>query len=389
MRFVPPLGPLGAVNRWFGGVCTSRKMIERVARATGQKRFSILEVASGSGEVPKLIQKNLAHRGITLDVTLLDLAQSHLPGENRRVVGDGLALPFCDGAFDLASCNLFAHHLKPDQLQQFVREGLRVSRRALLINDLVRHPLHLALAYAGYPVMPSRIAWLDGLTSVRRSYVPEEMREMIVSATASEGVPSTRNLNVLFVPHGSDGLEKQKNRTAFLAHDQHFPNIVPGQKEFDGSKIAEKIFDVPVVEHALQLEAIRNGSMHRPGRPPAGFPAQNNFLHLQRVGADNVKTMAGRNPARHREYGNRPIAFHQASAPTISGRPPASPGSHPDNRAGSSKEPHRSARQDKPGCRQEICGYPELPLRFRLWSADRDRWKPSANPRCKCDGPFP
>jgi hypothetical protein len=101
-------------------------------------------------------------------------------------VADAFALPFGDGAFDLVSCCLFAHHLSPQQLGQFVREGLRVSRRALLINDLVRHPLHLAFAFAGFPIMRSRVAWLDGLTSVRRAYVPGEIQNMISSAFSAD-----------------------------------------------------------------------------------------------------------------------------------------------------------------------------------------------------------
>jgi len=183
---------IGRVNRWFGGVATTRKMVERVAQASGTKHLTLLEVAAGSGAVPEMVQQNLARRGITLEVTLLDRARSHLPrknaaegnhnGRNHSVVADAFALPFGDGAFDLVSCCLFAHHLSPQQLAQFVREGLRVSRRALLINDLVRHPLHLALAFAGFPLMRSRVAWLDGLTSVRRAYVPAEIRSMIASA---------------------------------------------------------------------------------------------------------------------------------------------------------------------------------------------------------------
>jgi len=181
------LRDLGRVNRWFGGVATSRKMIERVARASGAKRLSLLEVAAGSGEVPEIVQRRLARRGLTLNVTLLDRAGSHLPAsnpihQNHGVVGDALRLPFGDGAFDLVSCNLFAHHLNAEQLAQFVREGVRVSRRAVLINDLVRHPIHLALVFAGYPIMRSRVAWLDGLTSVRKAYVPAEIRSMIASA---------------------------------------------------------------------------------------------------------------------------------------------------------------------------------------------------------------
>jgi hypothetical protein len=177
---------IGRVNRWFGGVTTTLKMVERVAQATGAKHLSLLEVAAGSGEVPEKVQRRLGRSGIHLEVTLLDRAQSHLPLRTQGVVGDALALPFGDEAFDLVSCVLFAHHLDQQQLAQFVREGLRVSRRAVLINDLVRHPAHLALAFAGFPLMRSRVAWRDGLTSVRRAYVEEEIR-VLIAASLDDG----------------------------------------------------------------------------------------------------------------------------------------------------------------------------------------------------------
>jgi hypothetical protein len=199
---------IGRVNRWFGGVTTTQKMVEHVAQAYGMKRISLLEVAAGSGEVPEMVQQRLARRGITLDAALLDRARSHLPlgnptakdqtGQNHSVVGDAFALPFGDGAFDLVSCCLFAHHLGPPQLAQFVREGLRVSRRALLINDLVRHPLHLALAFAGFPFMRSRVAWMDGLTSVRRAYVPDEIRGLLASAFSPRAVRVEISRHYLF-----------------------------------------------------------------------------------------------------------------------------------------------------------------------------------------------
>jgi 2-polyprenyl-3-methyl-5-hydroxy-6-metoxy-1,4-benzoquinol methylase len=190
------LRDLGRVNRWFGGVATTQRMVERAADVSGTKHFSLLEVAAGSGEVPEVVRQKLARRGITLNVTLLDRARSHLPGKklaaasrtatNHGVVADALALPFGDGAFDLVSCSLFAHHLDEQQLTQFMREGLRVSRCALLINDLIRHRLHLAFAFAGFPIMRSRVAWLDGLTSVRRAYVPDEIRGLLTSALSAK-----------------------------------------------------------------------------------------------------------------------------------------------------------------------------------------------------------
>ncbi len=192
------LQDIGRVNRWFGGVATTQKMVERVAQTSGEKHFSLLEVAAGSGEVPEIVQQRLARRGITLDVMLLDRQRSHLPGDNHSVVGDALALPFTDGSFDLLSCNLFAHHLNAQQLVQFVREGLRVCRRAVLVNDLVRHRLHLTLAYAGYPIMRSRVAWLDGLTSVRRAYVPDEMQTMLAPALSRAGAQAEISRHYLF-----------------------------------------------------------------------------------------------------------------------------------------------------------------------------------------------
>ncbi|HEY3620266.1 MAG TPA: methyltransferase domain-containing protein [Candidatus Sulfotelmatobacter sp.] len=176
------LRDLCRINRWFGGVATTRRLIQRVASATGDKSFSVLEVAAGFGEVSKAAGRQLARKRITLEVTDLDRVRSHLLRGNRAVVADALSLPFQDGSFDLVSCSLFAHHLEPAELGQFIGEGLRVSRRAVLINDLVRHPLHLALVYAGFPLMRSYVSRVDGLASVRRAYVPDEMRRILLSA---------------------------------------------------------------------------------------------------------------------------------------------------------------------------------------------------------------
>jgi hypothetical protein len=170
------------INRWFGGVATTRGMIERVASATGQKNFSVLEVAAGLGAVPRIAEQQLAHKGITLDVTDLDRVPSHLQPGNRAVVADALALPFQSGSFDLVSCSLFAHHLEPAELARFAGEALRVSRCAVLINDLIRHPVHLALVYAGFPLMRSYVSRLDGLASVRRAYVPDEVKGILSSS---------------------------------------------------------------------------------------------------------------------------------------------------------------------------------------------------------------
>jgi ubiquinone/menaquinone biosynthesis C-methylase UbiE len=183
------LQDLSSINRRFGGVSTTRALIERVASGSGKKKLSVLEVAAGFGEVPRLAGEQLAQRGIQLELTLLDIKRSHLGCRNRSVVADALALPFPENSFDLVSCSLFVHHLPPEKMARFAREALRVCRCALLINDLVRHRLHLALVYAAFPLMRSYASRHDGVVSVRRAYVPREMREMIASAVTKGSAP--------------------------------------------------------------------------------------------------------------------------------------------------------------------------------------------------------
>lgn len=178
------LRDLCRINRWFGGVATTRSLIEHVAHASGLRHFSILEVASGFGEVPKIAAEQLKRKGITLEVTLLDRHHSHLLPGNHSVVADALELPFSDQSFDLVSCSLFAHHLEPAELDRFAAEALRVSRCALLINDLIRHPLHLALVYAGFVLMRSHVSRVDGVASVRRAYTITEIREILGCSAA-------------------------------------------------------------------------------------------------------------------------------------------------------------------------------------------------------------
>jgi ubiquinone/menaquinone biosynthesis C-methylase UbiE len=174
------LTDLRHINHWFGGTRTTIDLLLRMASAANCQQLSLLEVGSGAGTVPLAAQRALARRGIRLHVTLLDRMGSHLPINGPdAVAGDALHLPFRDEAFDVVSCSLFAHHLEPDQIRRFAREALRVCRRGVLINDLIRSRLHLALVYAGLPLFRSRITWHDAPASVRGAYTRNEMWQML------------------------------------------------------------------------------------------------------------------------------------------------------------------------------------------------------------------
>jgi ubiquinone/menaquinone biosynthesis C-methylase UbiE len=173
------LSDLRFINRWFGGMSTGRFLFRRVVDQCGLRELSVLEVAAGSSDVPLAVQRNFKQDGVELTVTTLDRSAAHLPIGTPRVVGDAVALPFSNGSFDVVSCCLFAHHLSPPDLVSFAREASRVARTAVLINDLIRDPLHLALVYAGLPLYRSRLTRNDAPASVRQAYTVGEMHQML------------------------------------------------------------------------------------------------------------------------------------------------------------------------------------------------------------------
>ena len=175
-------------NRWFGGIRTMSSLLRRVAQQRGLKELSWVDVAGSEGYVATLTQQSLARSGTTVRPVILDRAPTHLGELHPGICGDALSLPFRDNSFDAVGSSLFLHHLEPEQIVRFVREGLRVARHAFLIHDLRRHPLHLALSYLGLPLYRSRITRHDAPASVRRAYTAEEIAKILEPVAAASDI---------------------------------------------------------------------------------------------------------------------------------------------------------------------------------------------------------
>jgi ubiquinone/menaquinone biosynthesis C-methylase UbiE len=182
------LKDLRMFNSWFGGVHTMSSLLRRVAQQRDLKKLSWVDVAGGEGYVATRTQRFLARSGISSQPVILDRAPTHLSKIHPGVCGDALALPFRDDSFDAVGCSLFLHHLEPDEIVRFAREGVRVARHAFLIQDLQRHPLHLALSYLGAPLYRSRITRHDAPASVQRAYTVEEVRGILSNVAAAENI---------------------------------------------------------------------------------------------------------------------------------------------------------------------------------------------------------
>lgn len=187
------LRDLGHINDWFGGTRTTIALIRRVAAQSGQNELSLLEIGAGLGHVPLAARRRLARTGLGLQVTLLDRLWTHLPQNGTATVaGDAMRLPFRDGAFDVVNCSLLLHHFAPEAVPLLCIEGLRVARRAMLINDLTRSRLHLLAAQMTLPLFRNYITWHDGIVSVRAAYTVAEIKALLQQVPA-KAVEITRH----------------------------------------------------------------------------------------------------------------------------------------------------------------------------------------------------
>jgi SAM-dependent methyltransferase len=182
------LKDLRMFNTLFGGVHTMASLLRRVAQKRRLKQISWVDVAGGEGYVATRAQRSLARSGISSQPVILDRAPTHLGNTHPAVCGDALALPFRDNSFDAVGCSLFLHHLEPDEIVRFAREGLRVARHAFLVQDLQRHPLHLGLSYIGAPLYRSRITRHDAPASVGRAYTVEEVSKILFGVAPAANI---------------------------------------------------------------------------------------------------------------------------------------------------------------------------------------------------------
>lgn len=179
-------------NRAFGGVRTMCALLCRVAEQCSLKDLSWLDVAGSEGFIAITTRNALARSGTQVFPVVIDRAPTHMNGAVPSVCGDALALPFCDNSFDVVGSSLFVHHLEPEEIVRFAREGLRVARHAFVIHDLVRHPMHLALSYLGFPLYRSRLTRHDAPASVRRAYIEDEIKTILAQVAGPDRVEIER-----------------------------------------------------------------------------------------------------------------------------------------------------------------------------------------------------
>lgn len=179
------LADIRRLNRWFGGTSAVLRYLESLVPADGVT--SLLDVATGSADIPLAVYRWSEARGRVVRIDALDLHEDVLK-EARRVIGplpiglhhgDALALPFAARSFDVVTCCLALHHFAPNEAVHVLSEMWRVTRHAILVVDLRRDYAGFAGAWlATRTVARNRLTRHDGPLSVLRAYTSDELRDL-------------------------------------------------------------------------------------------------------------------------------------------------------------------------------------------------------------------
>ncbi len=183
------LDHLAAVNRWLGGTRVVLKHMRQWLPEGEGGCSRVLDVGTGAGDIPRAIVGWAAKDRRAVDVHAVDVqvpiafrARDRCASESsiRVAVADGMRLPFANNTFDVATSSMTLHHLDDSHTYAFVAELSRVSTRAVIINDLERHPINYygARVLAATVWRTDRYTRHDGPISVLRSFSPRELRRV-------------------------------------------------------------------------------------------------------------------------------------------------------------------------------------------------------------------
>jgi len=197
------LRDLERMNRFLGAHAIVRAYLDRVlpvwrsGRASLRSAFTILDVATGGGDVPTAVAAWAARAGIAVRIAAVDRhptiarlagAATASCGAVTVIRADARALPFRDASVDVCLCSLALHHLTPDEGLALIGALNRVARIGFLVVDLLRS----AGGYGGVWLLTrlssNRLIRHDGPLSVRRAPSWEEYRRLAAAA----GIPGLR-----------------------------------------------------------------------------------------------------------------------------------------------------------------------------------------------------
>ena len=185
---VRSLSDLRRINRFLGGRKVVLQALSTCLDGGSTKEVSLLDVGTGSADIPIAVAEFCRLRGLKTFVAAVDISERNLRVSKTRlevssevhlVQADSLKLPFGARSFDFVTASLFLHHFRDEDVVRLLTDFGRIARRAVIVNDLVRNLVPYYFARIAFPILAtSFLTRNDGPVSVLRAFTPDEMNEL-------------------------------------------------------------------------------------------------------------------------------------------------------------------------------------------------------------------
>lgn len=183
------LGNLEALNRNFG----SHRIVRRFLSAWFERDrcYRVLDLATGAGDIPRVMLDWARPRGIALEIeavdanpSTLEIARKHSANypEVKFVQGDALTFE-SRTSYDLVCCSLALHHFSEEDATRLLRRCQELSNRFVLVTDLERNlSTTLGVWAVTQFIYTDAMTRFDGRLSARRAFSFREMHRLAEDA---------------------------------------------------------------------------------------------------------------------------------------------------------------------------------------------------------------
>jgi len=177
------------LNRWFGSYRLVLGFLRRWIKPGARMR--IVDLATGSGDIPRLIANNGRKIGARVEIDALDRQPATLEVATKLSAGypeicyhETNILEWNSAqAYDVVLCTLALHHFSDEDAVTVLRRCRELSRRFVLVSDLRRgFFLRVGVYFLTALIFREPMTRYDARLSAVRAFSFSEMRDLAVRA---------------------------------------------------------------------------------------------------------------------------------------------------------------------------------------------------------------
>lgn len=201
---------LARLNACTGVAPAMYRRLRRYARTLGRP-IRLLDIATGSGDMPIYWAKQAARDRFSIHCTGIDISKTAVEFAESQAARAGVKVQFIQrdvlsdrlpSGYDIITCGLFMHHLSEPQIARLLTSMQAAAEHAVVICDLERSRFNLACVWvASRALSRCEIVHTDAIRSVRAALTRDEFRALAERTLGRpiriEGLPPCRFMATL------------------------------------------------------------------------------------------------------------------------------------------------------------------------------------------------